>query len=255
MITRLLSTCNPKRIGVFVALMSMFFAFSVMDMGTVSANQPNIQMPANISTPGCGYGQICATTSITITVTDNDLPLQNENIKNINMLENFQLVSSTLVSSGVTEFVYSFRAEATQRGAGWNGGSFEFEVQDNFGQHNQRNAEVDINSAPVATAVNTSGRINQPVVITLTGTDGDGDKFCCKQSVSSLLDWDAEVNNNGDDNQPYIDTLTNPTDGSISEISKVDDYTASVTYTPNNDFSGQDSFVFIEWDCGRRKRQ
>ena len=247
MITRLLSTCNLNRLGVFVALMSMFVAFSVMELGTVSAGPPQISVPNDIETKGCAWGETCDTTTITININDDpgDLPIQNWQIMNDQKLENFVITSQ---NADNTQFEVSFRAEATERGSGWNGGQFEFQVENNNFMQQNKMVEVTINSAPVATAVNTTGRINQPVVITLTATDADGDKFCCKDSISNLLTWDDQVNNNGDDQQPYIDTLNSPSNGSISEISKVDDYTASVTYTPNNDFSGQDSFAFRVFD-------
>ena len=76
-----------------------------------------------------------------------------------------------------------------------------------------------VNDAPEADAGSTTTDEETPVTITLTGSDVDGDALT-------------------------FDIATGPTNGSLSAITPINDTSAEVTYTPDADFNGSDSFTF-----------
>jgi len=80
-------------------------------------------------------------------------------------------------------------------------------------------AGFSINNDPVANPDSDSTLEDNPVTVTMTGTDIDGD------SLTFTID-------------------TAPTDGTLGTITQLSPTSAEVTYTPNVDFSGADSFVF-----------
>lgn len=75
------------------------------------------------------------------------------------------------------------------------------------------------NSLPTLTDQSVQTDENSNIQLTLSGTDGDGDSL-----VFSIVDI--------------------PSNGGLSNVTQVDNSSASVTYTPNTDFSGDDSFTF-----------
>ena len=72
---------------------------------------------------------------------------------------------------------------------------------------------------PRADAGTTTTDEDSPVTITLTGSDVDGDALT-------------------------FAIATGPTNGSLSAITSINDTTAEITYTPDADFNGSDSFTF-----------
>jgi hypothetical protein len=80
------------------------------------------------------------------------------------------------------------------------------------------------NQAPVAHDVNANGRQNQPIVIDLQGTDSDDDAL----SFDIPTDGDAGYPEHGD-------LSVSPARGSVVQ---------TVTYTPDADFAGEDSFTY-----------
>lgn len=103
-------------------------------------------------------------------------------------------------------------------------GTDAFTYQANDGTSNSNTATVTItvnplNDAPVATDGNASTNEDTPVVVALSGSDVDGDALTFAIG-------------------------TGPTSGSLGPITQLTPSTASVTYTPNADDSGPDSFTF-----------
>ncbi len=83
---------------------------------------------------------------------------------------------------------------------------------------------VDIeNQAPTANAVTSTVLEDNSVVITMTGTDADGD------ALTFIID-------------------TPPLNGSLSVVTPIDATTGSVVYTPNPDYNGNDSFSYFAND-------
>jgi trimeric autotransporter adhesin len=76
-----------------------------------------------------------------------------------------------------------------------------------------------VNDAPEANTTTTTTDEDVAVTITLTGSDIDGDALT-------------------------FDIATAPANGSLGAISQLTDTTAEVTYTPDADFNGSDSFTF-----------
>jgi uncharacterized repeat protein (TIGR01451 family) len=104
--------------------------------------------------------------------------------------------------------------------------SFDFSVSD--GQATSANATISItvnpvNDPPVANAGTATTDEDVPVTITLTGSDVDGDP----------LTFAIE---------------TGPSNGTLSAIMPIDGTSAQVTYTPNLDYNGPDSFTFVAND-------
>jgi hypothetical protein len=80
-----------------------------------------------------------------------------------------------------------------------------------------------VNDAPVADSQSLATDEDTPIVVTLTASDMDG--------------------------QPLIFVIdTFPANGSLSTVIPVDDASATVTYTPDTDFAGTDSFTFLVFD-------
>ena len=114
----------------------------------------------------------------------------------------------------------SFVAPASSIGANL---TFGITVSDNLGRNSSDTVNVKItdgnqstNQAPVAQDQSVTTTVDQPVEITLGGTDEDGDELTAV-------------------------TVSEPSNGELSEI---DQDTANVTYTPNPDFDGTDEFTF-----------
>ena len=81
------------------------------------------------------------------------------------------------------------------------------------------------NAAPVADDQNTSTNEDTVLTIVLTGSDTNGD------SLTFVIE-------------------TGPTNGSLGTITPISDTSAEVSYTPDPDFNGVDSFTFIVNDGG-----
>lgn len=80
------------------------------------------------------------------------------------------------------------------------------------------------NTAPVANNVSAITSLGAPVVITLSGSDADGDTLT-------------------------FAIVTGPTNGTLSAITQISPTSAQVTYTPTGAYVGPDSFTFSVTDC------
>jgi hypothetical protein len=94
--------------------------------------------------------------------------------------------------------------------------SFTFKANDGTVDSNEATVSITIdavNDTPVADAQSVTTDENTPVAITLTASDVDGDSLT-------------------------YSVVTTPVSGSLSGSAP------NLTYTPNNNFNGQDSFTF-----------
>ncbi|MHB0969746.1 MAG: cadherin domain-containing protein [Thermoanaerobaculia bacterium] len=99
---------------------------------------------------------------------------------------------------------------------------FEFEISDGHNRSARGTVTINVtpvNDPPVAIAVVVTTDEDQSVVITLTGSDPDGDALTF--AVASV-----------------------PASGTLDSIVPVDGTTATIAYTPNPDYNGNDSFTF-----------
>lgn len=100
---------------------------------------------------------------------------------------------------------------------------FTFRIQDGGGQCSDAatvNLTVTpVNDPPGASVQSATIAVDTPTMLTLTGSDADGDSL-------------------------NFSIITGPSNGSLSSISPLTTTSANVTYTPNLNFGGLDSFVF-----------
>ncbi|HVS66481.1 MAG TPA: IPTL-CTERM sorting domain-containing protein [Thermoanaerobaculia bacterium] len=104
--------------------------------------------------------------------------------------------------------------------------SFEFQVEDPSGGTDTATVSITVDPVqdpPTANAQSVTTGEDVPVVITLTGSDLDGD------SLTFAIG-------------------TGPVNGSLSAITPIDATSSQVTYTPNGNFNGADSFTFTAND-------
>jgi fibronectin type 3 domain-containing protein len=94
-------------------------------------------------------------------------------------------------------------------------------VTDNLGANGTHQVTISVrnNTAPVANTQSQTALEDDPIVITLTGSDADGDSLT-------------------------FSITTQPTQGSLGPITQVSPTSANVTYTPSANYNGSDSFNF-----------
>ncbi|MEK8024161.1 MAG: alpha-amylase family glycosyl hydrolase, partial [Candidatus Hydrogenedentota bacterium] len=125
--------------------------------------------------------------------------------------------STSYLASGLTnasQYWFVVRAEDSAFGSGPNGGNQDTNLVDQTATPSGAS-----NTAPTANAQNTTTPQNTAKVITLTGSDPEG---------SSLT----------------FAIATQPSNGTLSAITAINATSASVTYTPNTNFNGNDAFTF-----------
>jgi VCBS repeat-containing protein len=130
------------------------------------------------------------------------------------------MLGTFLAGSDTTQLVYT-------PDANYNGGDdFEFEISDGRNRSARGTVTINVtpvNDPPVATAVVVTTDEDQSVVITLTGSDPDGDALTF--AIASA-----------------------PTSGTLDSIVSVDGTTATIVYTPNPNYNGNDGFTFTVSD-------
>ncbi|MGH9921324.1 MAG: tandem-95 repeat protein, partial [Nitrososphaerales archaeon] len=100
--------------------------------------------------------------------------------------------------------------------------SFDYEISDGNGGNDTATVNVTVNpvnDAPIADSQSVLTDEDTALPITLTGSDVDGDALT-------------------------FSIVTNATSGTLGPITPINSTTASVTYTPNSNFNGPDSFTF-----------
>lgn len=171
-----------------------------------------------------------ATVSITITPVNNDAPIANSQAVSTteDVSKAITLTGSDPDGSTITFTIVTPPANGTLSGTGANitytptlnytgADSFTFTVSDGALTSNTATVSITVtplNDAPVANNQNVVYDLNTPEVITLSATDPDGDALT-------------------------YTILTQPTNGSLSAAAG-----ANITYTPNLNYTGSDSFTF-----------
>src|SRR6056297_923194 len=195
------------------------FTFTVND-GTVDSAPATISLTVNpVNDPPAADGGIATTEEdapVTITLTGNDIDGD---------ALTFAIASGPASGSlGAINQLTPTSAEVTYTpNTGFDGpDSFTFTASD--GAFASAAATISItvtpgNAPPVANGAMAATDEDNPIVITLSGSDGDGDPLT-------------------------FAIASGPASGSLSAVTPITSTSASVTYTPNANFFGADSFTF-----------
>lgn len=82
--------------------------------------------------------------------------------------------------------------------------------------------------------------------VTITPLSGEGLTLTTQEDTPILISYQLELE--ADSSSPWLKITKHPSNGSLNDCSKSNDYSLQCTYSPNSNFFGQDSFVLNSGD-------
>ena len=198
------------------------FTYTVSDGAATATGTVDVTVTPVNDAPvaNAGTAQTDEDTAVTITLTGSDVEGSSLTFAIVTQPANGTLGAITQVDATSATVVYTPDTDSTMDD------SFTFEVNDGDLDSAPATVAIDVvpvNDGPVANAQSVTTDEDTAVVITVSGSDLDGDTLS-------------------------FATGTGPANGTLGAYTQVTATTATVTYTPAADFSGSDSFTFTAGD-------